>query len=250
MKSKAILFGINYNRMNEGNGRLRGCVNDVYNMSKFLSEKAGYDVTKVYTDSNDPKQVGARAIVNKIYRLAIDSYRYNLEKVWIHYSGHGVSIFDRSGDEYDRKDECILPEDFDRMGVITDDLIKKILHRFNPNTHVTCVFDCCHSGTICDLMYEYHDNHIVKENKTSKCRANIVLLSGCTDSQTSADAYNVRGFYQFSGAMTSCLLDALQDSSNLMTVLQKVKYTLRSKGFSQIPRLSSSRLVTDDCLLY
>jgi hypothetical protein len=251
MQSKAILFGINYNRMPEGEGRLRGCVNDVRAMARFLSEKAGFEVIKVYTDEDTPAQVGAQAIFHKLLRLAIDSYRYNLEKVWIHFSGHGGSIHDRGGDEYDGKDECLLPEDFDRTGVITDDLIKKILQRFNPSTRVTCVFDCCHSGTICDLAYEYRGRELVRSNTAaSKCRADVVLLSGCMDSQTSADAYNVRGHYLFSGAMTSCLLDALDDSSSTHTVLETVTEALRRKGFSQIPRLSSSRPVDGSRVLY
>ena len=198
MKSKAVLFGINYNRTPQA--RLRGCVNDVRNMAKFLKDTANYDVVKAYTDEDDYDKVTGSYIINSIYKLAIDSHRYNLERVWIHYSGHGCSINDRDGDESDGKDECIVPADYNRRGVITDDLIKRVLRYFNKNTVVTCIFDCCHSGTIGDLKYAYKEPNICYvENYKSKCHSNVLLLSGCMDHQTSADAYDVQGKNKFSG---------------------------------------------------
>lgn len=239
MKSKAILFGINYNKT--PSARLRGCVNDVRNMATFLKENGKYDVVKSYTDDDDFNKVTGNYIINAIYKLAIDSHRYNLERVWIHYSGHGCSISDHDGDESDGKDECIVPADYSYRGVITDDLIKRVLRYFNKNTLVTCVFDCCHSGTIGDLKYEYRDPFVYhEENEKSKCQSNIMLLSGCMDHQTSADAYNVRGRREFSGAMTSCLLLSLKQSSNAFEVFSDLKKRLRAKEFTQIPRLTSS----------
>lgn len=249
MKSKAILFGINYNRTPQA--RLRGCVNDVRNMAKFLKESAKYDVVKAYTDDDDFNKVTGSYIINSIYKLAIDSHRYNLDRVWIHYSGHGCAINDRDGDESDGKDECIVPADYNYRGVITDDLIKRVLRYFNKRTQVTCIFDCCHSGTIGDLKYEYRDPHVCREeNAKSKCTANIMLLSGCMDHQTSADAYNVLGRREFSGAMTSCLMVAMENSSNAFEVFDDLKKLLRAKRFTQIPRLTSSFKVSSTTCLF
>ena len=249
MKSKAILFGINYNRTPQA--RLRGCVNDVRNMAKFLKDDAKYDVVKAYTDDDNFHKVTGSYIINSIYKLAIDSHRYDLERVWIHYSGHGCAINDRDGDESDGKDECIVPADYNYRGVITDDLIKRVLRYFNKKTMVTCIFDCCHSGSIGDLKYEYRSsNNCREENSKSKCTANIMLLSGCMDSQTSADAYNVRGRREFSGAMTSCLLMAMHKSSKTFEVFEDVKKYLRGKRFTQIPRLTTSFKVSPDTQLY
>ena len=249
MKSKAILFGINYNRTPES--RLRGCIHDVNNMAKFLKETAKYDVVKSYTDDDDYNKVTGNYIINSIYKLAIDSHRYNLERVWIHYSGHGCSIRDTNGDEQDGKDECIVPADYNYRGIITDDLIKRVLRYFNKNTNVTCIFDCCHSGSIGDLKYRYiSSNEIKEENSNSKCRSNIVMLSGCMDSQTSADAYNVQGMRQFSGAMTSCLLFALEESANVFNVLESLKTLLKTKRFEQIPQLTSSFEIQKDTCLF
>ena len=249
MKSKAILFGINY--VYTPSSRLRGCVNDVKNMGNYLSEKEHYDVVKIYTDEDDEKKTRGNSIINKIYKLALDSHRYKLKKVWIHFSGHGCGIDDRTGDESDGKDECILPSDYQQCGVITDDLIKRVLRHFHKNTTVTCVFDCCHSGTIGDLKYVYKNDRNCPEkiNKLSKCQSNICLISGCMDDQTSADAYNVQGKRQFSGAMTSCLLMVLKDEKNIHKVIRNLRQLLRQKRFTQYPILSSSFIIpTNYCL--
>ena len=123
---------------------------------------------------------------------------------------------------------------------------------FNKKTEVRCVFDCCHSGTVGDLRYSYRgdNNTCYLENKKSKCYANILLLSGCMDKQTSTDAYNVRGKKEFSGAMTSCLLMSMKDSSNVLDVLMKVKKELKKNNFSQIPVLTTSFQVDSNTKLF
>lgn len=243
MKSKAILFGINY--YGHKDALLRGCANDVRNMSSYLKNKANFDVVKVYTDDDgDDRKVRGHSIVNSLYKLALDSHRFKLDRAWIHFSGHGGGIRDYDGDELDGKDECILPVDYRQCGVIHDDLIKRILRYFHPYTKVTCVFDCCHSGTIGDLHYHYLDRRNWRvENDQSKCRADVLLLSGCMDDQTSADAYNVRGRREFSGAMTSCLLLALEQSTGVFDVVDRLRATLKHKQFTQIPQISSSRTI-------
>lgn len=249
MKSKAILFGINY--VYTPSSRLRGCVNDVKNMGKYLSEKENYDVVKIYTDEDNEAKTRGHSIINKIYKLALDSHRYKLKKAWIHFSGHGCGIDDQTGDESDGKDECILPSDYQQSGVITDDLIKRVLRHFHKNTAVTCVFDCCHSGTIGDLKYVYKNDRNCPEkiNKLSKCQANICMISGCMDYQTSADAYNVQGKRQFSGAMTSCLLQVLKDEKNIMKVVKNLRQLLKQKRFTQYPILTSSFIIPNNYYL-
>lgn len=244
--SKAVLFGINYT--NTPSARLRGCINDVHNMAHYLSSKEKYDVIKIYTDEKNENKTTAYSIVNTLYKLAIDSHRYKLKRVWIHFSGHGCGIVDKNNDEIDGRDECIVPSDFKKSGVICDDLIKRVLRYFNKDTKVTCVFDCCHSGTICDLKYLYTSNKKmpIKVNKTSKCQANICMISGCMDTQTSTDAYNVQGRYAFSGAMTSCLLYALKNDNRIFNTMSNLRSILKQKGYSQHPQLTSSFIISDE----
>lgn len=240
---KALLFGINYNHSHP-RVQLRGCINDVKNIGKLLEKDFDFNDVQIYTDETSRWEVSARNIVRAIYDTAIHSYQY--EHVWIHFSGHGCNINDRDRDEYDGKDECIVPSDYKTAGVITDDTINLLLKHFAKSCKVTCIFDCCHSGTMGDLQFEYDSqgflNRVLPSYKHVPC--NVLMLSGCLDSQTSADAYNVINRKTFTGAMTSCLLLAIKEEGvNVINILKKVTFLLRQKRFSQIPKLTSSRQI-------
>lgn len=65
------------------------------------------------------------------------------DSLFFHYSGHGGSVRDRSGDEVDNYDETILPLDHDRGGgQILDDEIHAIMVKPLPRgVRLTAVFD-------------------------------------------------------------------------------------------------------------
>jgi metacaspase-1 len=78
------------------------------------------------------------------------------DAVFCHYSGHGCSIRDDEYEEEDRKDEALCPVDYQKSGVLRDDDVYKMLVAPMPKDVVlTCVMDCCHSGTILDLPYGF-----------------------------------------------------------------------------------------------
>lgn len=87
------------------------------------------------------------------------------------------------------------------------------------------------------------------------------MISGCEDVQTSADVSNVGSFQlpdpagRAGGACTSALLNILyadkhkaEEEMSFKDVLLKMREVLDSKGFSQIPQLSSSRMMDVDTL--
>ena len=175
----ALLFGINYKRSPQA--RLRGCINDVNNMAEYLRKDLKYDHVKVYTDENNIHETGIQNIIHKIYKLAILSHRQKINQVYLHFSGHGTSTFDKNRDEKDGKDEAFVPSDYQHRGVISDDLFKRIFKIFNENTKVICIFDCCHSGTIADLKYKWvSEDRKSIENNDRPCRSNIITISGCS----------------------------------------------------------------------
>lgn len=253
MPSKAILFGIDYLTSTRP---LRGCATDVHNMKTFVQHDLGYETVKVYTEQDTPDKVTAHSIIRLLHKLAVESWSHKLDRALIHFSGHGIGITDTSGDEVDGQDEAICPVDYKTSGVITDDLIKRLLRYFNPDTRVTCIFDCCHSGTIADLRYKLDGTTNVIESASHRCPSNVIMISGCRDDQTSADAYNVAGKKQYSGAMTSCLLECVQYRKKLSTdidaatLLQDVRALLARKGFRQVPIITSSREITPDTTIF
>ena len=255
MTRRAILFGLNYDATPEA--RLRGCINDVFNMEKLLkSEQYNFDNVDVFTDFYSVNRTTAFNILQEINNLAIKSWSENLELAWIHYSGHGASLKDENSDENDGIDECLVPSDFLKHGYVSDDYIKECLKNFNPRTKVICVFDCCHSGTIGDLKYRYFNEDTKQvENKENSCPAKILSISGCMDDQTSADAYNVQNQFKYSGALTSCLIMVLNENNglncNIFKLLSELCKKLEDKKFTQLPQLTSSyELNSEDTLFY
>lgn len=234
----ALLFGINYVATRQA--RLRGCWTDVTNMKNFLSSR-GYQCT-AHTDGKHNNKTTRSGIIEEITRIAKMTHENRVEHVVIHYSGHGSHS--KSREERDGQDECLVPSDYQKNGMILDNVINQLLHLFHKDTKVLCLFDCCHSGTIADLKYRYVDEKRTVEHDNKECESHIQMISGCMDSQTSADAHNVMGMRQFSGAMTSCLLTVLSQNSELekdiFTLVKELRKTLKSKNFTQVPQLCTS----------
>jgi len=245
----ALLFGCNYST--DESAKLRGCIQDVNNVSNYLTHSLDYDDVQVYTDEMSGKHTTASGIMGHLHSLATDTWKLekDITNVWIHFSGHGCQIHDISGDEEDGLDECIVPSDFKRSGVISDDTIHNVLKSFHPDTNVMVFFDCCHSGSICDLPFSYSGQLVSSQpsktkNKLKKMNSNIVMISGCKDNQTSADAFDVNHKELWSGAMTSCLLTVLETKqpSDFFNLLELIRYELilKNRGFTQLPMISSS----------
>ena len=212
----ALLFGINYIHQADDNMRLSGCINDVNNMAMYLESLGDFDYIYTATDEKkDSRSTSKFNILRKLYTLAIESHYKSIDLVYLHFSGHGASLLDRSGDERDGRDEAFLPSDYNTHGMIYDDTFLYLFKRFHANTKVVCVFDCCHSGTMGDLPYHWHPNtshksttttsqlyHIQNNYRLDLQYSQILIISGCKDNQYSADAYNVQGKYTFTGAPT------------------------------------------------
>ncbi|KAG2483891.1 hypothetical protein HYH03_017285 [Edaphochlamys debaryana] len=245
VRARALLFGLNYAHM--PSSALQGCINDVQNMKAYLMNRLGAElVCDVATDDTAAGRTATSAMgmTRKLSELAVLTYKEDLEFVWIHYSGHGTRVVDRSKDELDGYDECLVPSDYTTAGVIPDDYLAKLFEQFNPKTRVIAVFDSCHSGTVVDLKYSWEGRACTMENSNSRVRAPIMALSGCLDSQTSADAYNVDGQRQYTGAMTSVMLHVLQTTGaaadDAFLLVDAMRAHLREQNFTQWPKLCSS----------
>lgn len=61
-----------------------------------------------------------------------------------------------TGDEEDGYDETLIPVDFQQHGQIRDDdLLRILVHPLKKGVTMTCLMDCCHSGTVLDLPYRF-----------------------------------------------------------------------------------------------
>lgn len=234
----ALLIGINY----RGTGiDLQGCINDVNNMSNYLIKERGYiqkNIT-VLTDNTKikPTSFDIQMAITKL--IATPGAR----ELWLHYSGHGTYTRDLNRDERDGRDECIVPLDFKRTGLIVDDTLNRYVCVLSNLCRMICIFDSCFSGTVLDLKYMINDTTCTIDNPKSNMFGKIILISGCTDSQTSADAYNAKT-KTWAGAMTSSFLACVRKNIPYMELLKDMRKNLASSGFIQRPVLTCSKELT------
>jgi hypothetical protein len=245
MVKKALLVGINYYSVS--GCKLNGCVDDIINMKNNLITNYGYtdnDIVMLRDDSTAYTQPTAQNIVNWLYALIQISAK--CEEVWFHYSGHGSTIPDLNRDEQSGRDSVIIPVDFQKVGVITDDLLLGIVKKSKCRTML--LFDSCNSGSICDLKWSYE---WAKGNTFSRAQQNTVgvsnnpniyCISGCKDTQTSADVYDTDQ-KEYVGAFTDAFLHALAKnnySGSLLSIYRDTCIYLANKGYGQKPLLSST----------
>lgn len=125
-RRKALLIGINYFGQR---GQLRGCINDVKNMSAYLNGNFGYkreDMVILTDDQQNPmSQPTKQNILRAMHWLVKDAHPN--DSLFFHYSGHGGQTPDLDGDEDDGYDEVIYPVDFRQAGHIVDDEMHRIM---------------------------------------------------------------------------------------------------------------------------
>jgi hypothetical protein len=215
-------------------------------MSEVLIDSYDYDaknITKLRDDNTIPAFAPTRAnILSGLTALVAQSA--NLSEIWFHYSGHGSQVRDTNMDEADGLDEILVPVDFQRSGFITDDEIFNIVK--NSKCKTILIFDCCHSGSVCDLQwsYQYVNGSLMKSMATNKIinNPNIYCFSGCKDPETSADAYS-REKQMGVGAFTDTLIQCLRNNRmnvDIMKLYSDICVTIKQSGFSQNPSFSSS----------
>jgi len=150
---RAVLIGINYVGQS---GELSGCHNDVLNIKDYIEDVHGFteeNMTILMDDGlhSDP----TRANIMAAYTAVTEDSQPG-DVVFLHYSGHGGKLKDDSGDEADGYDETLVPLDYGQSGQIRDDdLLRYLVLKFQSGVFVTSLMDCCHSGTVLDLPYNF-----------------------------------------------------------------------------------------------
>jgi metacaspase-1 len=154
---RALIIGINYTNSPYA---LPGCQNDCRNVIAFLKQVHDFEDEYITLLIDDPVACDEDHLPTK--RNIMRSFRtfamqcQEGDAVFVHYAGHGIAVEDQSGDEPDGFDGALLPVDYLTAGEILDDEIFQLLLIPMPkNVVVTALFDCCHSGTILDLPFEY-----------------------------------------------------------------------------------------------
>jgi hypothetical protein len=175
-RKKALVIGISYKyHLDEDIKPLIASVNDVHNVVQFLMS-VGFESDDI-TVLLDQEGIDRRLlpthdnIITQMEWLIRNAKRD--DSLFFYFTGHGVQVEDKDGDEVDGLDEAILPMDFDGSNYILDDRMHDILVKPLPQgTRLTAVFDCCHSGTALDLPWRYDTNgkQVERPNKKQLLR--------------------------------------------------------------------------------
>lgn len=239
MVKRAVSIGINYYGTKY---ELNGCINDTRIIKDMLIRYFGYDrkEIKVITDYRNSTLKPTKKVIQDVLKEFVEKTQSG-DTLFVHYSGHGSHIFDKDGDEIDRQDEVICP--CDNTYIKDDDLYEILVKKFPKDAKLICLFDCCHSGSILDLPVMYtHKSNIIKQNKHDISHLDCVMISGCKDDQTSADAYINRGY---KGALTWAISESFIDAKDLSDLTWKeiitvIRLKLKKRKYQQIPQLSTS----------
>jgi hypothetical protein len=247
MTRKALLVGLN--RYPDPENALRGCLNDVKQMSRMLEDHFGFDRTgdvRTLTDHQATTDAIRRGLAWLVGGAAAG------DVLVFHYSGHGSQVPDRDGDEDDGLDEIICPYDLDWDHPFSDDDLRSIVDPLPAGVNLTVVLDCCHSGTglrrpavtagrarCLAPPARLARTDMPQRRRFGRAAADrgAVLIAACADGQVSADAW-IEGAYH--GALTWYLCEAAAASrykTSYSRLVLDVRHRIRKAGYEQVPQL-------------
>jgi len=277
MVKYALIIGISYKGTKK---QLPGCLNDVvtiYNLLKswgFTQDKmmilADGEISRTNFDYNS--SIGNPTSFNVNNALSVFTRQLKIgDKGFIYYSGHGSRVNTKNN----RLESSIVPVDFKKSGMVTSETIRYHLNKIPSGVNLFCMFDCCNSGTVCDLKYHIYDtsykkdievkmkrfdytewnrrqhNNVLREYKVSDSlsidtQANIISLSGCWDTQVSYDLGR-------NGALTLAFMKAISNFKiseiEIKHLLQDVRGMLLQMRISQTPQIMCGNKFEMECKL-
>jgi len=204
--STHVYVGMGLNDYMGSANDLRGCVNDINNEVKKLNRDFPEFQCLKYFDSQVTTQFfmsEMRRILSEVSALATKEGKQGF--VYLKYSGHGTQI--PSSTEPNGYNEALYLYN----GPLIDDNIYLLQQETPDNVTVLAKFDSCFSGDIGSKCPEYRKSRFMAMQGVPKMRHAVnhiaktdrgqtwIIMSGCGEEETSADAY-IEGQYQ--GAFT------------------------------------------------
>ena len=151
----AVLIGINYTSHKQG--QLSGCHNDVQNIRKYIMDVGNVqskNITILMDDGGKHTDPTRGNIMNALTDLTRKCQAGDI--AFVHYSGHGGRVKDETGQEESGYNSTLVPVDFHIAGqIIDDELYRHLVCAMPRGTTLTCLMDCCHSGSVLDLPFNF-----------------------------------------------------------------------------------------------
>lgn len=245
--NKALHIGINYVGTSHA---LYGCINDTITMKNLTLNYLPANRRLILTDESKYKP--NKKNVERAFRwlrckncdntgLWSCSHNENHSPgttLYFTYSGHGSRVWDNNGDEVDNIDETIYLLD----GHMTDDYIfSNLIYPVPQGVRLWTVLDCCHSSTGADLQFSFNDiqgnKFTMNINNNKLCKGEIIMVSGCLDSGTSADAW-IDGKSQ--GALSASIANIIGEIPHIriLGMFNKLRQYMSENSYKQKPTVS------------
>ena len=195
---------------------LYGVEKDLKNIRKLLKYLNINNITTLRDDEATLHDI------RKLFYSYINSNKNHKDNIFLFYfSGHGIQVDDKNGDEKDKKDEATALYDlalddknFIEEGVLLDDELSYLLSQIHSKKIL--IFDKCHSGSShregfkpfvksIDGEYKLSSsflNKIDKNIKSKKILTNFIVFSATKDNQEAEDS-------PLGGLFTNSLIDGI-----------------------------------------
>jgi len=224
--SRALIIACQYKKFKEN--RLFGCFNDADAFIIRLKKIDPFIKITYMRDDLVEKNILFPNIQN-ITRELLKLSKYPEKKLYFHYSGHGTRIIDNNNDEINiletlngsqinklngiNGDSCIVCYNKNNLILLKDDDLYFYFSYLRADQTLIAFSDSCNSGTLFDLCYVNIGNYTEKfissdisgllldinnkctivnsyyPNKVNKIKANILLISGTRDKDSSYEVY-------------------------------------------------------------
>lgn len=253
--SRALLIGIDYITIPKST--LRGCINDVLNMNDMLVKEYQYLPSNITILRDDIPIPGTQPtydnIITQLTQLVENSSQ--CKEIFIHYSGHGTQQPNKYSIDGDGFDEAIVPLDYMKRGFINDILLFSIIKKLKCPAII--IMDCCASGTLFDLEwnFSFNSNNVLQKTQIAQhsvANPNVFVFSGCKDFQNSLDIYD-RATKKHVGAMTNAFLECLKKSgytTSITKLYTDIAKYIRSENLSQQPCFSTTHYAPSYYLIH
>lgn len=237
-KRIALLFGIN-NYPHSAN-ELQGCLNDIDDCeAKLIVEFPDFIIHK-YKDSQVTCENFYDVIKNTILTLEAGDH------IYLHYSGHGTQI--PSNSEANGYHEALYLYN----GAFIDDQFQSLVAMLPEGVRMTAKFDSCFSGDMIRNS-KFFNRFYAMPGVPIRHRAirkfgkkavidNCVVFSGCSEEQTSADAY-INGRYN--GAFSYFDNRAFNAQSTYNDEIKRLHDFLPSATYDQNPTIDGDLSLFD-----
>ena len=184
MSRRALLVGIN--NFTRPSWKLRGCINDTVAMKDVLQKYFSFGESEIkILHDQEASYAGIRSGLDWL----LTDYEGEGHDVRVfHFSSHGTQAEDQDHEEWEGKDEVIVPYDHDWDAPFRDDEIRKRIDLIPEDVNFTFVADCCHSGSIQRAL---RDSQIEFQRRYLRPPTDIMnrIADRCARRDADCDAY-------------------------------------------------------------